>query len=210
MPRPDRSATTPIQDLSALLELWRWWLKEDYAVDLTVTDPAPEHAAPATRHHYLFGTYEPRPAAADEVMHSDESVDTVLDTLHRAEPLPGCRKPARISGTRIAVFNQDLAYLAALQTGPQKVEIHFELRSQAFQKGRIPDYATVVRLGRKWLIRPHHPEIASLAGFEADIDECLREIFLAASSGSHPYQSYIDANPDAYRQALAGPRRLPD
>lgn len=210
MPRHERSAATPVQELSTLLELWQWWLKEDYSLDLVVTDPAPEPTASPTRHHYVFGPCDRREPAADEVFHFDENLTQLQDLLHRSLPLPGCRKPARIAGIRIVVFNQDLAYHVTLETGPNKAEIHFEVRSMAFGKGRIPDYVKAVRMGRKWLIRPRHPEIVSLAGFEGDIDECLREIFLAAAAAPHAYQEYIDANKEQYQQALDGARRIPE
>lgn len=210
MPRQERSAATPVQELSTLLELWQWWLKEDYSLDLIVTDPAEQAGQPPTKHHFVFGPCDRREPAADETFHFDEKLEALMDSLHRAEPLPGCHKPARIAGLRIILFNQDIAYQASLETGPNKVEIVFDLSSVAFGKGRVPGYVRAVRMGRKWLIRPRHPEIVSLAGFEGDIEECLREIFLAASVAPHPYQEYIDANKEQYDQAMAAGRRIPE
>ncbi|MGJ5816649.1 hypothetical protein [Paludibaculum fermentans] len=210
MPRQERSAATPVQELSTLLELWQWWLKEDYSLDLIVSDPSGQEGVPPVRHHYVFGAFDRREPASGEIFHFDSRLEELMDSLHRGEPLPGCNKPARIAGIRIVLFNQDVAYQASLETGPNKVEIVFDLSSVAFGKGRVPGYVRAVRMGRKWLIRPRHPEIVSLAGFEGDIDECLREIFLAASVAPHPYQEYIDVNKEQYEQALAGGRRIPE
>ena len=207
MSKGERSAVSPLAELAEIAELWSWWLKDSYSLDVQIEDTGADGTPEI--HHFVFGPAQTRDAATGEQFHQHVDLKELIAALRNGEAPPGCVMPPRASSARMHLFSEDLIYTATLDAAGPRLAMNFELRSAAFHKGRIPRYVSAVRLGRKWNLHAGHPEVQSLASFEGTMEECLREIFLAGSAAPHPYQSYIDADPIFYREALKIPRRIP-
>ena len=204
MSKDVRKSAAPVTDFADLLDLWEWWLSQEYSLDLRVEET---DAGKTLIHHYVFGPCEHREAAPTEVFHYSQDLKELIAHLRAGKNLPGCLRPPLNDAVEARLFNQDLLYRLVPEANLKTMRL--ELQSAAFHKGRIPNYVVFTRVGRKWRTRSGHPNMWAIDTFEGVLEECLREVFLAANIAPHPYQDYIDANPEAHQQALAGPRHLP-
>jgi hypothetical protein len=204
MSKDVRKTAAPVVDLADLLELWEWWLSQEYSLDLRVEET---HQAKTITHHYVFGPCDHRAPAPGEHLIYNQDLKQLIASLRAGEALPGCLKPPQNGAIEARLFNQDLLYRLVPEANLKPMRL--EVQSAAFHKGRIPNYVTFTRVERKWRLRSGHPNMWAIDTFEGVLEECLREVFLAANIAPHPYQDYIDANAEAHQQALAAPRQLP-